>query len=270
MNQINPAIIAKGPQRVVCLSTETVDILYRLGQADRIVGISGFTVHPPEARREKPKVSAYTSAKIDKIIALEPDLILGFSDLQADLMAELARAGFEVHVFNQRDIEGILGVIATLGRWFDCGAAAKKLLEQLQRHMESVHQKCLSNHRPRVYFEEWDDPMMCGIEWVSELIELAGGEDVFADRARSPSAKGRIIQNHEVVAKDPEIIIGSWCGKKFQPRSVIERPGLANVSAVQHQQLAEIKSADILQPGPIALTEGLDQLARIIQAVHRS
>lgn len=243
-----------------------MDVLYRLGQADRIVGISGFTVHPPEARKEKPKISAYTSAKIDKILALKPDLVLGFSDLQADIMADLVRLGLEVHVFNQRSIEGILGAILTLGRLLDCPDEARSLVMLLNERLASIRLAPHSAARPRVFFEEWNEPLMCGIQWVSELIEWVGGEDICAREARSASAKDRIIEPHVVVERNPHIIIGSWCGKKFRPDEVMTRAGFGHVEAVVHQRLHEIKSADILQPGPIALTQGADQLAKIIQA----
>jgi len=262
------AQVALGPQRIVCLSTETVDTLYRLGKQDRVVGISGFTVHPPEARKEKPKISAYTTAKIDQILDLKPDLVLGFSDLQADLAAELARAGVEVHVFNQRTIAGIFEAIATLGRLVNAPAETNALIAALEKHMDEVAKGVIPGHKPRVYFEEWDDPMMCGIAWVSELIEWAGGRDVFTDKARAPSAKNRIIERPEtVVEAAPDLIIGSWCGKKFRAERVSQRPGFENIPAVANHQLIEIKSADILQPGPVALTRGLDQLASAIAGV---
>lgn len=265
------AQVTFGPQRIVCLSTETVDTLYRLGQQDRIVGISGFTVHPPEARKEKPKISAYTTAKIDQILDLKPDLVLAFSDLQADLAAELARASVEVHVFNQRTVAGIFEAIATLGRLVNAPAETNALMAALENHMGEVAKAVNWSHKPCVYFEEWDDPMMCGIAWVSELIEWAGGQDVFADKARAPSAKDRIIDRSEtVVAAAPELIIGSWCGKKFRAERVSERPGFENIPAVANHQLIEIKSADILQPGPVALTRGLDQLASAIAGVART
>jgi len=269
MNHHFSARAISGPQRIVCLSTETVDTLYRLGQQHRVVGISGFTVHPPEARKEKPKVSAYTTAKIDQILDLKPDLVLGFSDLQADLAAELARASVEVHLFNQRTIAGIFETIATLGRLVNAPAETKALMDALEKHMGEVAKGVIPGHKPRVYFEEWDDPMMCGIAWVSELIEWAGGQDVFADKAQAPSAKDRIIDTPQaVVDAAPDLMIGSWCGKKFRAERVAERPGFATIPAVAHHQLIEIKSADILQPGPVALTRGLDQLASAIAAVH--
>ena len=256
-----------GPRRIVCLSTETVDTLYRLGLQSRIVGISGFTVHPPQARREKPRISAYTTAKLDAILALAPDLVLGFSDLQAELAAALIRAGLEVHIFNQRSIAGILASVRTLGRLVDAAAPADRLASQVEAHLEALRQQARPlPRRPRVYFEEWDDPPMCGIRWVSELIELVGGEDVFADLAQAPGAAGRILPPaDEVAARAPELIIGSWCGKKVRPGRVAERPGWAGLPAVTAGRLYEIKSADILQPGIIALTRGADQLATLIR-----
>lgn len=240
--------------------------MYRLGQAERIVGISGFTVHPPEARKEKPKISAYTSAKIEKILALKPDLVLGFSDLQADIMADLVRLGLEVHVFNQRSIEGIFNAITTLGRLLDCQEEATSLIAMLNQHMARVREETFRHPRPRVYFEEWDDPMMCGIQWVSELIDWAGGEDVCAIEACSQSAKERIINPQVLADRNPQIIIASWCGKKFRPNELAARDGFQGLDAVKNSRLYEIKSADILQPGPVALTRGLDQLVHIIQA----
>ena len=258
----------RGPQRIVCLSTETVDVLYRLEQQARIVGISGFCVHPPQARKEKPKVSAYTTAKIDQILALKPDLVLGISDLQADMTAELVRLGIEVHVFNQRTIAGIFDAIATLGRLVNEPVRAEALMGSIEHHMDKVAKHAPRAHQPRVYFEEWDEPMMCGIAWVSELIEWAGGVDVFTDKAKAPAAKERIIKDPSaVIDAMPELIVGSWCGKKFRPERVAERPGFGAIPAVANQQLIEIKSADILQPGPVALTCGLDQLARAIGRV---
>jgi iron complex transport system substrate-binding protein len=253
--------------RIVCLTEETTETLYLLGEEDRIVGISGFTVRPPRARREKPKVSGFTSAKIDKILALEPDLVLGFSDLQADIAMELIRRGLAVHVFNHRSVQGILDMVAVLGALVGTAEKATALVTQLENRITEARRATAHlERRPRVYFEEWNDPMISGIRWVSELIGLAGGEDCFADLANAPLAKERIIADPlEVVRRAPDIIIGSWCGKKFRPNEVARRAGWESVPAVREGHLYEIKSADILQPGPAALTDGLEQLREIVQ-----
>jgi len=255
------------PQRIVCLSAETTEVLYLLGEQDRIAGISGYTTRPARARREKPKVAAFTSAKIDKILALQPDLVLGFSNLQADIAADLIRAGVEVHVFNQRSVTEILRMIATLGSLVGAQDKAATLIAELESTIAGVRQSAAKlPKRPRVYFEEWNEPLITGIRWASELIEIAGGEDCFAELARYPSAKDRILANSDaVLERMPDIIVGSWCGKKFQPEQVIARPGWSSIPAVQHGMLLEIKSADILQPGPSAITHGLKQMQAIIQ-----
>lgn len=258
----------RGAQRIVCLTEETVEALYCMGEQARIVGISGFCVRPPQARREKPRVSAFISAKIDKILALEPDLVLGFSDLQADIGAQLIRAGIEVHVFNQRSVAQILDMIATLGALIGEAGKADALIATLERNLDTVRQQAAAlPWRPRVYFEEWNGPLISGIRWVSELIEIAGGEDCFGNLAQHASAKQRIVADpDEVVRRAPDIIIGSWCGKKFQPESVKARPGWQATPAVRNGRLYEIKSCDILQPGPAALSDGLSQLHAIIAA----
>jgi iron complex transport system substrate-binding protein len=245
--------------RIVCLTEETTETLYLLEEDWRIVGISGFTVRPPRARREKPKVSAFTSARMERICELEPDLVLGFSDLQADIAADLIRRGLNVHVFNQRDIAGIFRMVRTLGGMIGCEAKAAVLCERLEANLAAVRASAAQfEHRPRVYFEEWDQPMISCIQWVSELIGVAGGEDCFADQARESLARNRIIADPtEVVRRAPDIILGSWCGKKFQPTSVAERSGWQKIPAVARRQLFEIKSSLILQPGPAALTDGL-------------
>ena len=253
------------PRRLVCLTEETTEALYLMGEEARIVGISGFTVRPPRARREKPRVSAFTSAKIDRILALEPDLVLGFSDLQADIAAELVRRGVAVHVFNQRSVEEILSMILVLGGLIGCADKAETLVGQLRTRMEAVR-ACAADfpRRPRVYFEEWDDPMISGIRWVSELVGMAGGEDCFADLAASALARGRIVADPgEVVRRAPDIIVGSWCGKKFRPERVASRPGWDTLPAVRAGEIHEVKSALILQPGPAALGDGLEALHRI-------
>ena len=253
-------------ERIVCLTEETTETLYLLGEERRIVGISGFTVRPPRARKEKPKVSAFTSARIDRILALEPDLVLGFSDLQADIAAELIRAGLNVHVFNHRSISGIFGMIRTLGGMIGCEAKAAGLAEELHEHLEAVRGAAARlPSRPRVYFEEWDEPQISGIRWVSEVIGIAGGDDCFPELSVEPLGRNRIIADiAEVPRRAPDLILGSWCGKKFQPARVKARPGWSEMPAVRHGDLYEIKSSIILQPGPAALTDGVDELHRII------
>ncbi|WP_067562929.1 cobalamin-binding protein [Halofilum ochraceum] len=256
------------PQRIVCLTEETTETLYLLGEADRIVGISGFTVRPAAARREKPKVSAFTSAKIDRILELEPDLVLGFSDMQAGIAAELIRAGVEVYVFNQRSIAGILTMIRRLGALIGAARKADALIQELEEGMERVRREAAELPRtPSVYFEEWDEPLITGIGWVHELIGVAGGRDCLPERAACPDAASRIIADpDEVVAAAPDLIIGSWCGKRFRPEKVAARPGWDAIPAVRNGHLYEIKSPDILQPGPAALTDGLTQLAERIRS----
>ncbi len=251
------------PARIVCLTEETTETLYLLGEEHRIAGISGYTVRPPRARREKPRVSAFTSADIPKILALEPDLVLAFSDLQADIVAENVRKGVAVHAFNQRDVAGILDMVRTLGALVGASARAEALTDDLKRNIDTIAARA-PTHRPRVYFEEWDSPMISAIGWVSELIAIAGGVDVFSDRSRGQSATERFVTHAEVIAAAPDIIIGSWCGKKFRAERVVERPGFTAVPAVQHGRLYEIKSPLILQPGPAALTDGLAALHTII------
>lgn len=254
------------PQRIVCMTEETVETLYLLGEEDRIAGISGFTVRPPRARKEKPKVSAFTSAKIPKILDLKPDLVLGFSDLQADIAAELIREGVEVYILNHRTVDGILQMIRTLGRLIDAADKADQLAESYEKKIGRLEKLAAQKtDKPTVYFEEWYEPIISGIGWVSELIEIAGGIDCYAENAKHQGGKERIIADPmEVVARAPDIIIGSWCGKRFHPHKVGERQGWQNVPAVLNQQVFEIKSANILQPGPAALSDGLDQLLEII------
>ena len=256
------------PQRIVCLTEETTEMLYLLGEQRRIVGISGFTVRPPEARREKPKVSAFTSAKIDRILALEPDLVLGFSDLQADIAAELIRLGVNVHVFNQRSVSEILQMIVMLGAMVGRQADAEAWVDGIEARIERLRAAAdRYPRRPRVYFEEWYDPIISGIRWVSELIEIAGGVDCFPELAGEALGKNRIIADPlEVARRDPDIVIGSWCGRKFRPEHVYARSGWGEVAAVRNRQVFEVKSALILQPGPAALTDGLEQLHAIVTA----
>jgi iron complex transport system substrate-binding protein len=251
------------PTRIVCLTEETTETLYLLGEQQRIVGISGFTVRPAAARKEKPKVSAFTSANIDKIIALQPDLVLGFSDLQADIAADLIRRGMSVHVFNQRSVAEILRMITMLGSMVGCQTKAASLVAGIEADLAKIRLTVEKlSRRPRVYFEEWDEPQISAIKWVSELLELAGGIDCFPELAQESLGKNRIIADPlEVPRRAPDIIFGSWCGKKFRAEAVARRPGWSAVPAVQSGQLYEIKSPIILQPGPAALTDG-------VQAMH--
>jgi iron complex transport system substrate-binding protein len=255
------------PERIVCLTEETTETLYLLGEEHRIVGISGFTVRPPRARREKPKVSAFTSAKIERIVALQPDLVLGFSDLQADIAAQLVRAGIEVHVFNHRSVAEILRMIRTLGGMVGCEAKSAALAERLWAGLEDVRQRAARlSRRPRVYFEEWDEPQISAIRWVSELIGIAGGEDCFAELSQKALGRERIIADSlEVPRRAPDIILGSWCGKKFRPEQVAARTGWADVPAVRSGFMREIKSSIILQPGPAALTDGVRAIQVVIE-----
>jgi len=253
------------PERIICLTEETVETLYLLGEESRIVGISGYVVRPPRARHEKPRVSAFTSADMSKILDLKPDLVLTFSDLQADIAAALIRAHVEVHAFNQRTITQIIDMIRTLGALVGAADRADRLADDLAAKVSIARKRAAQlRRRPRVYFEEWDEPMISGIGWVSELIEAAGGVDVFADRASCKSAKDRIVTAEEVIRNEPDIIIGSWCGKKFRPEKLATRPGFDRIPAVKHGALHEIKSPLILQPGPAALTDGLAALQAII------
>jgi len=253
------------PERIVCLTEETVETLYLLGEERRIVGVSGYAVRPARVRKEKPRVSSFISADVEKILALEPDLVLTFSDLQADIAAELIRRSVAVHAFNQRDVAGILAMIRTLGALVDATAKADALAADLARRLAAARERAAAlARRPRVYFEEWDDPMISGIRWVSELIEIAGGDDVFPALSRHKSAKDRIVAPAELIAAAPDVIVGSWCGKKFVPGKVAARPGFAAIPAVRDGFLREIKSTLILQPGPAALTDGLDALAGIV------
>jgi len=256
----------RSPQRIVCLTTETTEVLYLLGEQARIVGISGFTTRPAIARREKPKVSAFTSAKIDKILALQPDLVIGFSNLQADIAAALIKAGIEVHVFNQRSVDEILRMIVTVGALVNATDKAAQLVNELEASISKTRETaCYLPSKPKVYFEEWDQPMMCSIRWAAELIEMAGGVDCFPELSAFHSAKDRIVTADQVLQRQPDIIIGSWCGKKFQPEQVMARPGWQAIPAVQNGFVREIKSVDILQPGPSVITHGLKQLQSIIQ-----
>lgn len=253
-----------GPQRIVCLTEETTEWLYLLGEEARIVGISGYTVRPRRAREEKPKVSAFLSAKIDKILALEPDAVFGFSDLQADIAASLIRAGVQVTVFNQRSVDEIVSVLYQIAAMVGQAEQGLARLSAIRAELDAMAERASRfKRRPRVYFEEWDVPHISAIRWVSELISIAGGDDVFPELATMPLGKDRIIADAgAIIERAPDIIIGSLCGKKFRPENVAARPGWQDVPAVRHAQVFEIKSADILQPGPAALTDGVAQLHR--------
>lgn len=257
-----------GPQRIVCLTEEPTETLYALGEQHRIVGISGFTVRPPIARKEKPKVSAFTSAKIGEILKLQPDFVIGFSDIQADIAAELIRHGIEVWISNHRSVEGILDYIRRLGALVGAADKANAYADGLQRGLQEIEQVSAGLvRRPRVYFEEWDEPPITGIRWVAELVRIAGGDDIFPEMAAQSLAKYRILADaSEVVRRAPDIILGSWCGKKFRPGKVAARAGWDVIPAVRDGELHEIKSPLILQPGPAALTDGVREMARIIHA----
>jgi iron complex transport system substrate-binding protein len=255
-----------GPQRIVCMTEETTEWLYLLGQEHRIVGISGYTVRPRRARDEKPRVSAFTSAKIDKILELQPDCVFGFSDMQADIAAALIRQGVQVTIFNQRSVTEIFSMLYQVAAMVGEGAQGLAQIEAMQQQLAAIADAAARlPRRPKIFFEEWDEPHISGIRWVSELMGIAGGDDCFPELATQSLGKNRIIADGaEIVRRNPDIIIGSWCGKKFRPEKVAARPGWENVNAVKHQQLFEIKSADILQPGPAALTDGVAQLHRIV------
>ena len=251
------------PSRIVCLTEETTETLYLLGEGDRVVGVSGYTVRPPEAR-QKPRVSAFINARFDKIESLEPDLILAFSDLQADIAAELVRRGHNVVVFNQRSVAEILQMIRMLGGLIGRSDRADALASRLEQDLDQI--RCAASalpQRPRVYFEEWDDPLISGIRWVEELVEIAGGAPIFPELANARLAKDRIVDPSEVAKRDPEIVVASWCGKKMNKERIRSRPGWGGVSAVRDDRIYEIKSTYILQPGPASLTEGVQQLHAI-------
>jgi iron complex transport system substrate-binding protein len=257
---------ARYPERIVCLTEESTETLYLLGEERRIVGISGYTVRPPRARREKPRVSAFLSARTDKILELRPDLVIGFSDLQADIARDLAKAGLNVLIFNQRSVQEILNMILTLASIVGAAKKGEALVASLEQGLEEI--RAAGNRlarRPKVYFEEWDEPMISAIRWVSELVEIAGGEDIFTERSRSHAATGRIVAPEQVRERNPDVILGSWCGKKFRPERVAARPGWHEIAAVKENRLYEIKSADILQPGPAALTDGVRRIHDLLR-----
>jgi len=260
--------IPGGPRRIVCLTEEPTEILYRLGEQDRIVGISAYTVRPPEAKRDKPVVSAFVGGSIPKIVALKPDLVIGFSDIQADLARDLIAANLQVLIFNQRSIQEILDVIVDLGNLVHCEAAAAKMVGEYTARIDATYERGQSRDvKPRVYFEEWDDPMICGIEWVSELIEIAGGKDIFADVSRGKLAKERFVDEARVRELDPELMLASWCGKALDAPSVYARKTMGDVTALRKKRLVEVPAEIILQPGPACLTDGLDCLEEIIAGV---
>jgi len=252
------------PERIVCLTEETTETLYLLGQGDRVVGVSGYTVRPPEAR-QKPKVSAFINAKFDKIEGLRPDLVLAFSDLQADLVAELARRGLNVVVFNQRTVAGILQMIRMLGGLVGCPREAEALADRLSGGLDQIRRAASRlPTRLRVFFEEWDDPLISGIRWVEELVEIGGGAPIFPELADARLAKDRIVDPAEVVRRDPQVVFASWCGKRVKKSTIQSRPGWDRVSAVRHDRIYEIKSTYILQPGPASLTDGVQQIHTIL------
>ncbi len=255
------------PRRIVCLTEETVETLYLLGEQDRIVGVSGYAVRPPQVRRDKPRVSAFISADIPKILALEPDLVLTFSDLQADIVAGLIKAGVAVHAFNQRDIAGILAMIRTLGALVGVPDKADALAHSYEDRLARIATRTNGAARPKVYFEEWDDPLISGIGWVSELIRIAGGDDVFPELGVKKSATERIVTPEAVIAASPDIILASWCGRKVVPDKIRRRAGWDAIPAVRDERIVEIKSTIILQPGPAALTDGLDAIVAALQTI---
>ena len=258
---------ARHPERIVCLTEESTETLYLLGEERRIVGISGYTVRPARARREKPRVSAFLSARTEKILELKPDLVIGFSDLQADIARDLAKAGLNVLVFNQRSVQEILNMILALAALVGVADKGHKLVKDLEDGLAQIRAAgARFPRKPRVYFEEWDEPMISAIRWVSELVELAGGEDVFAEQSHSQAATGRIVAEPGIVVrKNPDVILASWCGKKLRPEKVAARPGWQAIAAVRDNQLFEVKSADILQPGPAALTDGVRRIHDILK-----
>jgi iron complex transport system substrate-binding protein len=261
--------MASYPSRIVCLTEETTETLYLLGQGDRIVGVSGYTVRPPEAR-QKPKVSAFINAKFDKIEALTPDLVLAFSDLQADLAAELVKRGIAVVTFNQRSVAEILQMIRMLGGLVGCQREAEQLADRLRADLDRIRDAASKfPRRLRTFFEEWDDPLISGIRWVEELVEIAGGAPVFPELHDARLARNRIVDPADVARRDPQVIFASWCGKKMKKSTIVGRPGWDRVSAVRDDRLYEIKSTYILQPGPASLTDGVGQLHAVFAALAR-
>lgn len=253
------------PERIVCLTEEPTETLYLLGQAHRVVGISAYTVRPPEARRDKPVVSAFIGGSVDKIRALRPDLVIGFSDIQADLARELIKHNLQVLIFNQRSLQDVLDTILVLGRLVGAEPKARALVDGYIERLAACEARAARRARkPRVYFEEWDEPTITAIQWVSELIELAGGVNVFADRARGKLARERFVTAQEILAADPEIVLASWCGKPFDRDAFLARPGFASLRAAQRGRIHELDPAIILQPGPACLSDGLDVLEQLL------
>jgi iron complex transport system substrate-binding protein len=262
--------VSRYPSRIVCLTEETTETLYLLGEGDRVVGVSGYTVRPPEARK-KPRVSAFIHARFEKIEALEPDLILGFSDLQGDIAADLVKRGYPVMVFNQRSVPEILQMIRVVGALVGRAEAGDALAAELERDLDSIRAAGAAfPTRPRVYFEEWDEPLISGIQWVEELVEIAGGETIFRELRQKKLGKDRIVSSEDVISRRPDVIVASWCGKAVRIPKIASRPGWADVPAVRDGHIYEIKSSYILQPGPAALTEGVRQLHRILSTYTRS
>jgi iron complex transport system substrate-binding protein len=263
--------LPRGPQRIVCLTEEPTEILYALGEQERIVGISAYTVRPSEARRDKPVVSAFVGGHLGKISALEPDLVIGFSDVQADWARDLIAAGHAVLILNQRSIQEILDVVVDLGALVDARPRALELVAGYAARLEEIGNRAASRGtRPRVYFEEWDEPTICGIRWVSELIAIAGGEDIFADKAAGSLARERFVDAGQIAERNPELILASWCGKPLDRHALMTREGLEEVDAVVHDRVTEVPAEIILQPGPACLTDGLDFLVREIESVARA
>ena len=251
------------PERIICLTEETVETLYLLGQQEKIVGVSGYAVRPPEVRKQKPRVSAFTSADIPKILKLDPDLVLTFSDLQADIVDELVRNGVTTMAYNQRDILGILAMIRHLGAVVGAAEEADRLASKYEARLAKISTS-VRKHKPKIYFEEWDNPMISGIKWVSQIIEIAGGKDIFPLLSEQKAAKDRVVYSEEVIAAAPDIILASWCGKKVRPEKIAARDGWQDIPAVKSGHIYEIKSPLILQPGPAALTDGLDAICSVL------
>ena len=256
------------PERIICLSEETVETLYLLGEQNRIVGVTGYAVRPPVVRKEKERVAAFTSAKIDKILSLKPDLVLAFSDLQAEIAAELIKNSVAVMTYNQRDVAGILAMIRHLGATVGASGKAEALALRYEKRLMDLRVAQKPIDRQRIYFEEWDSPMITGIKWVSELIEIAGGTDVFSKLASNESATDRVVTSEEIIEAAPDIIIASWCGKKVRPETFGKREGWSAIPAVQQNRIYEVKSPFILQPGPAALTDGLNKIVQILSSCH--